>query len=264
MKPIEIKLTRKFKEQQKLIEDLFMTKVTDIMAEYADKRGQEKYNEVKSICNELKETLSKMEDNNLESFTNNIDEYSKRQTLLADKVAEIQEYFASTKTFSKELLKLIEDITTLETDKLHEIIITAQLLNCHKTANNLKFQFKKLIDIVTYILNESVQETISIYKSGMNNLIKEVGELADKKIELCKNLISEYEENDISKEYKKEIYKIFSYKYMNKLLEINGYEPDRQTGDHKIYKSKDGKKSIPVPQRNNLGKGLSFSIQKQI
>lgn len=67
--------------------------------------------------------------------------------------------------------------------------------------------------------------------------------------------------NNIKEKNKKS--KIFDYKEMNKLAKLKGYEADHCTGDHLILVHRQSQKSLVVPQKE-LGKGLSFAIQKQI
>lgn len=262
MNRAEKELMKEFKDQKRLVEDFVMTDINDELVKLADNKASERYEKIKDISNKMKNKLSKV--NNLYDFSECFNDYVKYQDTFIDLVNKYMDYFYRKNYFETEILKIIKEKVVPETNKLNELIIIAKLSNMDKFANILKFRMKKLTDNITVICEECVEPTLHIYRISVENLIKDIQKLEKEKAELLKSLLPDAEvENDISKEYKKEIYKIFSYKDMNRLLEINGYKQDRQTGDHKIYKSKDGKKSIPVPQ-HQLGKSLSFSIQKQI
>lgn len=79
------------------------------------------------------------------------------------------------------------------------------------------------------------------------------------------NKMKEYEKLlQKRKQHKKEMYKIFDYKKMNKLAKELGYVSSRDNnGDHKQFTHKDTNKTIPIPQKT-LGSGISFKIQKEI
>lgn len=261
MRREELELTNDFKAKQTEIEDLLMDIVSTKLADYADKKAKERYEKIEQTNDKMKELLSKM--NDLEGFSNNnLEEYKKYQNIFIDLVNEYQEYFSQNKLFSREIENIMHDEIYDKVYELHGIIMSAELLNCHRTANNLKFRLKKLSGTVEYLLNESVRATLGIYRIAISNFIENICKLEKEKIEFLNKISLESTENS-GEESKRNIEKIFDYKRMNKLLEMNGYKEDRQTGDHKIFKNEDGTKSIPVPQRN-LGKSLSFSIQKQI
>ncbi|APM37796.1 type II toxin-antitoxin system HicA family toxin [Clostridium kluyveri] len=261
---MELMIMNAFKIQERIVEDFMMTDVNDELVKLADSKANERYEKIKDISNKMKNRLLKV--NNLHDFSNFFNDYVKYQNNFVNLVDKYMDYFHKeyfeAEIFETEILKVIKEKVVPETDKLNALIIIAQLSNMNKFANILKFRMKKLTDNIEFICKECVKPTLHIYRVLVENLIRDIQKLEKERIELLKTLTLDAKV-DISKEYKKDIYKIFNYKDMNRLLEINGYEEDRQTGDHKIYKSKDGKKSIPVPQRS-LGKSLSFKIQKQI
>lgn len=90
------------------------------------------------------------------------------------------------------------------------------------------------------------RDTIQILKRQALRRVKKESEALEKSI----------------KENKKKS-KIFDYKEMNRLARLKGYETTHCTGDHMILRHIESNKSIVVPQKE-LGKGLSFKIQKQI
>ena len=54
------KLVKDFKTTQIEIEDFLIENVSDIIAEFVDKKGQEHYNLIKELCDNLKQTMVKM------------------------------------------------------------------------------------------------------------------------------------------------------------------------------------------------------------
>jgi predicted RNA binding protein YcfA (HicA-like mRNA interferase family) len=258
MKGIELKLIREFKQQQKTIEDYSMTEMATRISAYADLKGQEKYKLVQKLIDDLDITLDKMD--SIESFATNMDEYDDKTNLLREIVIEINDYFTPTSTFFKEILKLEKENLQPEIDKLQELIFTAEYFNYHKTANNFKFQLKKVFDVITYCLNESAQSTVKAYRTAISEIIELAQLKINTKIDLHIKLINELKEED--KEDNK-LRKIMSCREMDKLMKDLGYSATRQTGSHLIYKNESGN-SIPVPQHSKLNKGLGYTIQKQI
>lgn len=260
MKPMEIKLIREFKEKKTIVENFFMGDLVDIITDYADKRGQEKYKLVKDMCDNLKEIMNKM--NDLQGFADNLTEYNKTICSLNTLVTSIDEYFDTEKDFSEEILKVTKDNMQKDLDELQQIVFMAQYTNNQKSAYNMQFQMKKMLDDITYSINQTLTSVIPIYRRGMNEVIKEIIDLTDKKIDLYTNLKNKNLIKNSDELQKQDCKKIFDYKKMNKLFRDNGWYEDRQTGDHKIFKNEDGK-SVPVPQ-HSLGLGLSSKIQKSI
>lgn len=267
---MELMIMNAFKIQERIVEDFMMTDVNDELVKLADSKAKERYEKIKDISNKMKNRLLKV--NNLHDFSKSFNDYIKYQHDFVNLVDKYMDYFYkeyyfeaeifNAEIFDAEILKVLKEKVVPETDKLNKLIIIARFSNMNKFANILKFRMKKLTDNIKFICKECVKPTLHIYRVLVENLIRDIQKLEKERIELLKTLTLNIEV-DISKKYKKDIYKIFNYKDMNRLLETNGYKEDRQTGDHKIFKSKDGTKSIPVPQRS-LGKSLSFKIQKQI
>lgn len=259
MKGQELKLIREFKQQQTEIENYVMTDSSRIIAEYADKKGQEKYKLIKELIDDLDVTLSEM--NDLESFESNMTEYYRKQNSLCDAITEINKYFETSSTFSQEVLRLERDAIRSKLDKLYEIIIIAEYFNYHKTTNNLKFQRKKLFDVITWSMNESVQDTVKIYKQAINKILLPIQIKTEQNIELYTSFVNELKEEH--KEQHNKLKKILSCREMNRLMKELGYNPTRQKGSHKIYT--DGVYCVPVPQHSKkLNKNLSYTIQKQV
>lgn len=136
--------------------------------------------------------------------------------------------------------------------------------------NFKKYGFKRDAMLLEIQLKEIYANIYNYFTSNYKMCIdKKINELAF----YCEYYINELEL--LSKNNKKEIRevaeeiiiknktkrKIFNHKEMNDLMLKNGFEPVRQNGSHKIFSN--GEISIPVPQ-HDLGKGLSFEIQKQI
>lgn len=66
-----------------------------------------------------------------------------------------------------------------------------------------------------------------------------------------------------SKSESKNIGRVLNYKKLIKIAESKGFIYDRSNGDHRVYKHKETNKIVVIPSRD-VGKGLSFAIQKQI
>lgn len=259
MQPIEIELTREFKQQQTEIEDFVMTDLSDMLTNFSNKKAEEKYKLVAEQCKKLQDLMNKMHD--LKTFDVYLKEYDKQIEILSEILESIEQYFSTDKDFAQEASKLIIETLTPQLDKLQEIIIALNYLSYQRTANNLKFQFKKMNDVVNGFANKATSDVIYIYQLAKNDIIKKTIEMSQKKFKLYKELRSKYEDTHVEEIDKKDYKKIFDYKKLNKLIKGNGFEEVRQTGDHKIFS--DGIKSIPIPQKT-IGKGLSLKIQRQI
>lgn len=95
-----------------------------------------------------------------------------------------------------------------------------------------------------------------IYFTATENRIAEI------KDEIAKNEQKNISIKKINKKIAK-YKKAFNFKDINKIAEEAGFQKVRQNGDHGIFKKLDGT-TIVIPQGRNIGKGLSFKIQKDI
>ncbi|WP_394863412.1 type II toxin-antitoxin system HicA family toxin [Paraclostridium bifermentans] len=69
---------------------------------------------------------------------------------------------------------------------------------------------------------------------------------------------------EIDKRLEKETFKYLDkYRDLNNVATESGYTKVRQKGDHGIFKRTDGS-TVIIPQGRNVGKGLSYKIQKDI
>ncbi|NMM64376.1 addiction module toxin, HicA family [Clostridium sp. P21] len=251
MKPQEIKLNRQFLALQKEIEDFWFTDGNDNISEFSDKVAREKYFEIQDIAASI-EKLCKSE----EFTVKKCNELSNR---FKDTVINFQEYLYNPETkegFKKDLFEGVAEKSKKIIDEIKKVQALAYYNNMQKLANQIDCRTWQTVGRITYILNTVVDEVMNPYKVAINEEINKVEKILKNKhdeIESAKNI------EEISKTQTK---KIFDYKEMDKLIKLNGFEPIRQTGDHKIYSNVNGK-SIPVPQ-HVLGKGLSVKIQKQI
>jgi predicted RNA binding protein YcfA (HicA-like mRNA interferase family) len=253
----EMKIMNDFKDKEIEVENYFMTDISDIISEFSDQKGQEKYNLMKALIKELKETLTNM--NDLESYELHMDEYVERFTKLNKEQTTTEKYFDIHGEFTVELILSLKEFVRPKTQELHKIITFSEMHRYDKTTNNLKLQYKKFLDRVGYIIDESIGNTCEMYKSAINKIIEPLQELIDVKVEIYNELVKP---KNIEEIHKQKFKKILDCDAMNDLLFENGYSAIRQNGSHLIYS--DGVKSIPVPQHSSLNKGLGYEIQKQI
>lgn len=252
MKPQEIKLNRQFLALQKEIEDFWFTDGNDNISEFTDKVGREKYFEIRDIAASI-EKLCKSEE-----FT--VKKCNELSNHFKDTLINFNDYLYNDTTkingFQKDLFENVAEKSKKIIDEIKTVQALAYYNNMQKLANKIEARTWQTIGRITFILNSVLDEVITPYKKAINEEINKVEKILKDKhdeIESTKNI------EEISKTQTK---KIFNYKEMDRLIKANGYEPVRQTGDHKIYSNVNGK-SIPVPQ-HILGKGLSVKIQKQI
>ncbi|MFT5872862.1 MAG: putative RNA binding protein YcfA (HicA-like mRNA interferase family) [Clostridium sp.] len=257
----EIRLMRDFKKKEIEVENYFMTDIADILAEFSDKKGQEKYNLIQNLSTELEETLAKMID--LETYELHMAEYEERFMKLNTTQLETEKYFMREGQFTDELMKEIVQFTKPKTDELGIIIGASEMFRYTKTTNNLKLQYKKFIDRITYIIDESVSNTVEMYKFAINQILIPLQELMDAKVDTY-NLLKNPKVINIEEIAKQKIKKIIDCDVMNDFLLENGYAAIRQNGSHLIYRNEINGNSIPVPQHSSLNKGLGYGIQKQI
>lgn len=265
MKGQELKLMREFKEKSKELTNFVMTDLNDELSEFLDiecnkylLKTQELYKNVTDVINKI---------NTMEDIKEYINKYNETVNSISEVAEEINSFFCNDDKSDKSITKLIMDknISKIKpySDELNELIIIASLMGCQKTSNNLKFQFKKLIDEITCLINEIADQVINPYKKEINNTYLQTCELVkNKQKELMEWLEDNDKDNKKNKSKDKKFKKVFKCKDMNYILEQTGYEPIRQSGSHKIYS--DGIKNISVPQHTVFNKCLGYGIQKQI
>ncbi|MCY6958298.1 type II toxin-antitoxin system HicA family toxin [Clostridium brassicae] len=253
MKPLEIKLNRQFLKLQKGIEDFWCMDGNDSISEFADKIGREKYFEIRDIGTEIEEEC-KSEDFTIEKCNKLINDF-------VNKINNFNKYLYNpeiTQGFKKDLFESVGEKSKKMIDEIKMVQALAYYSNLQKLANKIECRTWQTIGRITYILNTVLDEVMNPYKKAIDDEITKVKEILDKKAKEIKLKTSKEKTEEVSKITTK---KIFNYKEMDKLIKLNGYEPIRRRGDHKIYTN--GTKSIPIPQ-HTLGKGLSCKIQKQI
>ena len=255
----EMKIMNDFKDKEIEVENYFMTEISDIISEFSDRKGQEKYNLMKTLIQELKETLLNMTD--LESYELNMSEYEERFIKVGTEHAKIDEYFTIHGEFTIELIKSLSEYVKPKTNELHKIIVFSEMHRYNKTTNNLKLQYKKFLDRVGYIIDESIGDTCEMYKIAINKIIEPIQELIDVKVKIYEELTKPKTTEEI---HKQKVMKILNCDVMDDFLLEHGYSAIRQNGSHLIYRNDICKKSVPVPQHSSLNKGLAYEIQKQI
>ena len=250
------KLVKDFKTIQIEIEDYLIENVSDIVAEFADKKGQQHYNLIKTLCDTLKITLSKM--TTFESFNINMKDYDTKLVALNSKIVEQDKYF-NISGFYGEVAKIAADLTKDKIGYLLSIIDVSKELQLGKTTNILNFKIKILFDRIKYILNDAIHGTTYTYEGEAEKLISPIRLVVAEKVTLY-NSFSIKEPLDVAIKTRNK--RILDYKEIDKIIKTSGFKSVRQKGSHKIYSNFEGK-SIPVPQ-HSLGKGLSCKIQKQM
>jgi len=253
----EIKLIKDFKDTQIEIEDYFLTVASDKILDFVDKKGQEKYNLMHDLIKKLKEIMSKMID--FESYELNMEEYEKTYYEIAYLKVEAEEYFNKEGEFVPDMTDEIIIQTLPNLGKLQQLITKGKIIGYSKTVNNLRFENKKFVERIQYIINMSFRETAREYMNNIYDLINNVQEITNAKADIYDELKKLNTTEEIKKQKMK---KILDCDVMDDLLLESGYEPIRQNGSHLIYS--DGVNSIPVPQHGTLNKGLGYEIQKQI
>ncbi|WP_291635883.1 type II toxin-antitoxin system HicA family toxin [Clostridium sp.] len=251
------KLVKDFKNLQIEIEDYLIENVSDIVAEFADRKGQEHYNLINELCDSFKKTMSKMA--TFESFNINMIDYDTKLIALNAKIVEQDKYFDISGDFNDEVATIAADLTKNKMLYLLSIIDVSKELGLSKTTNILNFKLKILFDRIKYILNEAIDGTTYTYEGEAEKLISPIRLIVAEKVALY-NSFSIKEPLDVA--LKAQYKKILDYKEIDRIIKTSGFKPIRQNGSHKIYSNFEGE-SIPVPQ-HSLGKGLSCKIQKQI
>ena len=231
--------------------------MSDIVADFADKKGQEHYNLIKELCNSLKKTMSKM--NTFESFNINMIDYHTKLITLNAKIVEQDKYFDISGGFYGEVATIAADLTKNKMVYLLSIIDLSKELGLSKTTNILNFKIKILFDRIKYILNDAIHGTTYTYEGEAEKLISPLRLIVAEKVALYDSF-SIKEPLDVAIKTRNK--KILDYKEIDRIIKTSGFKPVRQKGSHKIYSNLEGK-SIPVPQ-HSLGKGLTCKIQKQI
>ncbi|MGH4138340.1 type II toxin-antitoxin system HicA family toxin [Clostridium sp.] len=251
------KLVKDFKTTQIEIDELLIGNVYDIVAEFADKKGQEHYNLIKELCDTLKTTISKM--TTFESFNINMIDYDTKLITLNAKIVEQDKYFNISGGFNGEVATIAADLTKDKMVYLLSIIDVSKELGLSKTTNILNFKIKLLFDRIKYIINDAIDGTTSTYEEEAENLISPIRVIVAEKVALYDSFIIK-EPLDVAIKTRNK--KILDYKEIDRIIKTSGFKTVRQKGSHKIYCNFEGE-SITVPQ-HSLGKGLSNKIQKQI
>ncbi|MCJ7689158.1 MAG: hypothetical protein MUO60_07555, partial [Clostridiaceae bacterium] len=114
------KLVKNFKSAQIEIEDYLIENVSDLVAEFADRKGQEHYNLINELCDSFKKTMSKM--TTFESFNINMLDYDTKLIALNAKIVEQDKYFDISGGFNGEVAKIAADLTKNKIDYLLSII----------------------------------------------------------------------------------------------------------------------------------------------
>lgn len=118
-----------------------------------------------------------------------------------------------------------------------------------------------ILSQIEYFLKDTV-ETFSTnmedYLDSLVDSLEFIEELNKEDNGVAVDLDSDTENNK-----KFRVRKIYDYEEMNKLALSNGYEYQRSTGSHNVYKHRNTNKIIVIPA-HSLGLGLSIKIQKQI
>ncbi|EPY2271292.1 type II toxin-antitoxin system HicA family toxin [Clostridium sporogenes] len=249
MKPLEIKLNREFTKLQEELEDYWFDEGNDKISNFVDKIARENLFKIQNIRQEI-EKLCKSENFTIEKCNELIYEFSYI-------VNEFGKYLSSdnSKGFTKDLIESTMGESKSIIDEIKILIATTYYANLQKLANKMDCRTYQTIGRITFILNTVTDEIMNPYKKLINDEINRVENILHDKAYEIEKIETKNKDN------KSNVKKIFDYKKMDKLIKDYGFEEVRQSGDHKIYSN--GEKSIPVPQ-HELGKGLSFKIQKQI
>lgn len=147
-------------------------------------------------------------------------------------------------------------------------IIRAYLPYCHSD-NEMKIFISQIqantMDKMYYMSNQKITEEIEAIVDSYEELyeqyeflkqsIRTMFDLDALRLELEKLTEAEIKVAELNR-------KIFDFRSLEKLANESGYQLDRVSGSHYIYTN--GQHSIPIPKHAQIGKGLSFKIQKQI
>lgn len=252
MSPLELKLMRDFKKIQNEIEEQWseaMGKAHD----FADDICCKKFFEIQNIVDRF------ININNHNQYDEIFDEFIETFKSSVKYIRGIDDKNEFKMIGLKEDIILFckLDNTKEKFEKIQKLQSIAYHNNLQKITNRMSLFTNQTIGRVSWLLNTIGNEVIDPY---IDLILKEWDRVKEKVDKINEEMNDEEQQlsDDTSKN---EIKKIFDYKKMNKLLELQGFKEVRQTGDHKIYNN--GSKSIPVPQ-HDLGKGLSCKIQKQI
>lgn len=159
--------------------------------------------------------------------------------------------------------------------KYFSMLATEDITRIYKSVmNNLNSQyneyFSNFIELSSIILLDWDKIYNHISTDDLNSLIDYVEDyLTNRDIYLSRE-----NEQDLSDEDALDILSsnsiptdsipyIDSYKELNKLANVNGYNYIRSNGGHGIFKNSSGRIVI-IPQGRDIGKGLSIKIQKAI
>lgn len=247
MKPIAIKFNRRFKELEKELDDVLLEEVNRIVKKKAIEIGEAGYKEISKATNEIKDIIKNIKVDEVELFK------SKHYELECYVKKERKYLFDG--GLSRDTLQEIAPLTKSIVDKMYELSGYAHYMGYRDISNNIVLRIKETIfNKIAVFLNYSFNEEFKPYGELMDNELISMNELIDLKNEEIKS-----EERYV--ETKETLIKILDQRKMDKFLREKGFAAVRQKGSHKIYKN--GTKTTVVPQ-HNLGKGLSFEIQKQV
>lgn len=250
MSPLELKLKREFNKQQQELENYWVSRLSEIH-DYVDDECSNRYFSFKKVVDAIVKESQVTELNKLlDQFEVEFEKCVYLSKWSNDEKEDLSEFQHDVLNFA-----MNEEIKN-KLNEMQTIRDIAYYSNLQKNGHIYDLNIKQTLKRILYILNSITTEIIPPYLKEINNELNKVQTFMN---EYINNLLKN--KNTLDDTSKNETKKIFDYKKMNKLLELQGFKEVRQTGDHKIYNN--GSKSIPVPQ-HNLGKGLSCKIQKQI
>lgn len=235
--------------------------ILDIIDNYLNEKYKATYdvtNEIYSINSELIKFVDIITVENIKQKFNRIELLEKNFSNIRQVISAIQN--DNIFELQKKTIDEFKDLKEKQIKKLGMYLI----------ANNPKTENDKIIKRVDVIVarGENIIKQFITDEFGKDNmvLINEIYDI-DKNLKIIANFILENfkcENKEISvSRLENKISKIFDYKEMVKLAEINGYCKARQNGDHIIFTHKISHKAVPIPQ-HDLGYGLMCKIQKQI
>ena len=132
-----------------------------------------------------------------------------------------------------------------------------QMFVCQIQANTMDKMYymsnQKITEEIEAVI-DSYEELYEQYKF-LKQSIRTMFDLDALRLELEKLTETEIKVAELNR-------KIFDFRSLEKLANENGYQLERVNGSHYIYAN--GRRSIPIPRHAQIGKGLSFKIQKQI
>lgn len=250
MKPIQIALRREFKKLNEKLDDVLMDITVKKLEEVIDYEMSKFYKDVHNIIEQSKYEINKID--TLEDARNsNLDKLIEELYKI-----KIDNYIENIRTISRDN---VFSETKPIIDEMKLLVSKAACISDMKQSNILHYSTWNAIHKITDILNLVADEYNTSYIEMVNTEIIELNKCIEKK---RKYIFDDNNMHDEESVYiKRQFEKILDYKIMNKLAIEHGFKEVRQTGDHKIFSN--GIDSIPIPQ-HDLGKGLSFKIQKQI